>query len=77
MKQFLQKIFESESGVSSKRFFGSIGFCIVLIVAIYCTIAECVAPNIIEQILYCSVGLLGLDSVTRIFKKNCNQTPKP
>lgn len=64
---YMKKVFESNSGTSSKRIFGALGWIICLVLGIYCTIAVIEAPAIIEIIIYCSTGLLGLDSLNGIF----------
>ena len=63
------KMFTAESGLSSKRVCGFIGWLVCIFVCIYCTIFVISAPIIVETLFYCSVMLLGIDSVTRIWKK--------
>ena len=70
MKDFLLKIFKSHSGVSSKRICGVLGFLICLGIVVYCTIMVIQDPLITETILLCCMGLLSVDSVTGIWKKN-------
>ena len=59
----------SHSGVSSKRVCGIIGFAVIVFVLLYCTILEIQAPMMIETFIYAICLLLGIDSVTGIFKK--------
>lgn len=66
---FLKQMFTSHSGVSSKRVCGVIGWFVCLGVLIYCAINVIQAPLMIDTILLCCMGLLGIDSVTGIWKK--------
>ena len=68
MKEFLTKLITAHTGVSSKRVCGILGWLIGLIILIYCTINQIVAPQMIDTMLYCCMGLLGIDSVTSIWK---------
>ena len=65
--EYMKKVFESNSGTSSKRIFGALGWIICLALGTYCTIAVIEAPAIVEIIIYCSTGLLGLDTLNGIF----------
>ena len=65
----LKQIIMSHSGVSSKRVCGIIGFAVTVFVLLYCTILEVQAPMMIETFIYAICLLLGIDSVTGIFKK--------
>ena len=69
MKDFLIRIFQSHSGISSKRVFGGLGFLTCIGILIYCTIMTMQAPIMIDTVLICSMSLLGIDSVTGAFKK--------
>lgn len=69
MKEFLKQIITSHSGISSKRVCGVLGWIICLGITIYCQITNNQAPEIANTVLYCCLGLLGVDSVTNIFKK--------
>ncbi len=69
MNDFIKQIFNSHSGVSSKRICGVIGWLICMGVLIYCTINSIQAPIIMDTVLWCCIGLLGIDSVTGIWKK--------
>lgn len=71
MKQvqaFLMRMITSHSGISSKRVCGVIGFIAVLFVLIYCTIYGIQAPTMIDTFIYAICLLLGIDSVTGIWK---------
>ena len=71
MKQiqtFLKQMITSHSGISSKRVCGVIGFVVVLFVLIYCTIYNIQAPIMIDTFIYSICLLLGIDSVTGIWK---------
>lgn len=69
MTDFFIKMFTARSGLSTKRVCGFIGWIVCLLIAIYCTIMSLQAPLIIDTILFCVVGLLGVDSITSIWKK--------
>ena len=66
--KFLEEVVNSQSGISSKRVCGLIGWILCLLVLIYCTVFEEQAPEITDTILWCCMGLLGLDSITGIWK---------
>ena len=71
MKQiqtFLKQMITSHSGISSKRICGVIGFAVVLFVLIYYTIYNIQAPIMIDTFIYAICLLLGIDSVTGIWK---------
>ena len=62
-------VFQAGSGgYSSKRVFGAIGFLTSIGIAIACTIMNTQAPTIVIDIIYASVALLGVDSITGIWK---------
>ena len=68
--KWYHSLFVSTKGsISSKRFCGVIGFIVCLGVAIYCTICRTESPNIVDMILFTSAGLMGVDSVTKVFQK--------
>lgn len=74
MKKFLLKLITANSGVSSKRFAGLLGWIIVLFIGTWCTIKIIEAPNITNEILWGSVALLGTDAITKIWRKNDGKT---
>lgn len=65
---FLKQIITANSGVSSKRACGMIGFIVVIFVLLYCTVANTQAPVMIDTFIYAICLLLGIDSVTNIWK---------
>lgn len=72
MKDFLIKLITAHTGVSSKRVCGVIGFLIIVFVLVYCTISSIQAPLMIEPFIYAVCLLLGIDSVTGIWKGKMN-----
>lgn len=68
MQTFLKQMITSHSGISSKRVCGVIGFVTVLFVFIYCTIQGIQAPTMVDTFIYAICLLLGIDSVTGIWK---------
>lgn len=68
-KDFIVKMLSSNSGISSKRVCGVIGWIVCLIVLMYCSIQIIQAPDIMEVIVWTSTMLLGVDSITGIWKK--------
>ncbi len=66
---FLKQVFTSHSGVSSKRLCGVVGWFVCLGVLIYCAVNVIQAPLMIDTVLWCIMGLLGIDSITSIWKK--------
>lgn len=70
-KQFLKSIFLNQPGsISSKRICGVLGWFICLGVLVYCTYKEIQAPVMIDTVVVTSAALLGVDSVTNIWKNN-------
>ena len=69
MKEVIKSLLVATKGsLSSKRFCGVIGWIVSLIILIYCSINQLQAPNMIDTVLYCCMGLLGIDSITSIWK---------
>lgn len=70
MKKFVYKVFKfvanalrSNTDESSKRLFGAIGFiCSIVFIAIW-------SHSLFQELLYTSAALLGLETLTNIFKK--------
>lgn len=73
---FLKDVVTSQSGVSSKRVCGLAGWIVCLLVMVYCTVEVIQAPLMIDTVLWCCMGLLGIDSVTGIWKFNNNGNNK-
>lgn len=71
--QWFKDIIDADSSVSSKRFCGVIGWLFSIVIILYCTIFVIQAPTIMEVFLLSVVGLLGVDSVTNIWKSEQNQ----
>lgn len=69
---FIKQMVTSHSGISSKRVCGVVGWVVAMAVLIYCTIMCIQAPLMIDTVLLCCMGLLGIDSVTGIWKKFSN-----
>lgn len=67
---WFKEMIDSESSVSSKRFCGVLGWLVSIAVVIYCTIMTIQAPTIMEFFILSVVGLLGVDSITNIWKKS-------
>lgn len=73
MKEVIKSLLVSTKGsLSSKRFCGVIGFFIIIFVLVYCTISSIQAPLMIEPFIYAVCLLLGIDSVTGIWKGKMN-----
>lgn len=66
---FIKQMVTSHSGISSKRVCGVVGWFVCLGVLIYCAVNVIQAPLMIDTVLLCCMGLLGIDSVTSIWKK--------
>lgn len=71
--EFLKLMVTPHSGISSKRVCGVSGFFVSLIAFAYCTIASKEAPEMVNILLICCMGLLGVDSVTDIWKQKSNE----
>lgn len=68
--QYLKLMVTAHSGFSSKRVCGVLGFVVIIVVLLYCTFMGIEAPVMIETFIYAVCALLGIDSVTSIFKKD-------
>ena len=65
----VKTIFQANSGgLSSKRVCGVFGWIACVGVLIYCTILAIQAPVFADAVLFATAGLLGIDSVTSIWK---------
>lgn len=70
IRQFCKSIFLAQQGsISSKRICGVTGWFVCLGILIYCTIAVIQAPVMIDTIIISSTALLGVDSITNIWKR--------
>lgn len=69
MKKFIKEMLSGFSGrISSKRVCGVIGWFCCLISFLYCTVEGIQAPVMVDYLLLSCMGLLGVDSVTSIWK---------
>ena len=68
--KWFKDMLDAKSSVSSKRFCGVLGWLVCIGVLIYCTVCVIQAPEITEFFLLSVVGLLGVDSVTSIWKNS-------
>ena len=74
-KKYLRLIITSHSGISSKRVCGLLGFLVITFVIVFCTICNLQAPVIVEPFIWAVCALLGIDSITGIWKNfNKNET---
>lgn len=69
IKEYIKLMITSHSGISSKRICGVLGFLITMFVIIFCTISNIQAPLIMDTFIWAVCMLLGIDSVTGIWKK--------
>lgn len=73
IKEYIRLMITSHSGISSKRVCGVLGFLVIMFSIIFCTVTGTQAPLILETFIWAVCMLLGIDSVTGIwknFKKN-------
>lgn len=68
IKEYIKLMITSHSGISSKRVCGVLGFLVISFVLIYCTICGIQAPIMIDTFIYAICLLLGIDSITGIWK---------
>lgn len=66
--KFLKQMITSHSGTSSKRTCGAVGWLFVIMTLVYCTIAGVQAPIFIDTFIIACTALLGVDSVTGIWR---------
>lgn len=69
VKDIIKQIISSHSGISSKRVCGILGFLVIMFSVVYCTVQSIQAPNILETFIWAVAILLGVDSVTGIWKQ--------
>lgn len=70
LTNFIVQMFTSNSGISSKRVSGFTGWITFIGICIYCTVIQREAPVITETLAICSSALLGLETITSIWKQN-------
>lgn len=68
LKEYIKLIITAHSGISSKRVCGVLGFLVIMFVIVFCTVAETQAPLIMETFIWAVCMLLGIDSITGIWK---------
>lgn len=68
--EFIKSVITSHSGISSKRVCGVLGWLACIAVLIFCTVTNIQAPIMIDTVLWCCMGLLGIDSVTGAIKSH-------
>lgn len=70
MKETVKSILSSsKDSISSKRICGVLGWLLSLVILAYCALYQLQAPMMIDTVLYCCMGLLGIDSITSIWKR--------
>ena len=71
----IKSLLSAEKGsLSSKRLCGILGWLACAAVLIMCTIWDRQAPEMVNVMLYTSTALLGVDSITSIWKSDNNST---
>ena len=68
IKEYIKLMITSHSGISSKRVCGVLGFLVIMFVIVFCAITQTQAPIITETFIWAVCMLLGIDSVTGIWK---------
>ena len=68
IKKYIRLMITSHSGLSSKRVCGTLGFLVIMFVIVFCTVTAAEAPAILETFIWAVCALLGIDSVTSIWK---------
>lgn len=68
IKEYIKLMITSHSGISSKRVCGVLGFLVISFVLIYCSICGLQAPTMIDTFIWAVCMLLGIDSITGIWK---------
>lgn len=68
IKEYIKLMITSHSGISSKRVCGVLGFLVIMFVIVLCTVTGIQAPLILETFIWAVCMLLGIDSVTGIWK---------
>lgn len=68
IKEYIKLMITSHSGISSKRVCGVLGFLVIIFTIIFCTITNIQAPVILKTFIWAVCMLLGIDSITGIWK---------
>lgn len=63
IKQFIKQVVTSDSGVSSKRVCGVLGFLVISFVLIYCAMCGLQAPVMVDTFIWATCVLLGIDTI--------------
>ena len=74
---FIKDMLTSNTGISSKRVSGFIGWLSFISICVYCTINNIQAPDVVEVLAVCSSGLLGLETITAIWSRKGAQNSEP
>ena len=74
---FIKDMLTSNTGISSKRVSGFIGWLSFISICVYCTINNVQAPDVVEVLAICSSGLLGLETITAIWSRKGAQNAYP
>ena len=74
---FIKDMLTSNTGISSKRVSGFIGWLSFISICVYCTINNVQAPDVVEVLAVCSSGLLGLETITAIWSRKGAQNTEP
>ena len=74
---FIKDMLTSNTGISSKRVSGFIGWLSFISICVYCTINNVQAPDVVEVLAICSSGLLGLETITAIWSRKGAQDTEP
>ena len=64
----IKEILSHNGQWSSKRVFGGLGFIVCIYILIYCTLNVIQAPTFADVVLVACMALMGVDSVTDIWK---------
>lgn len=73
IKEYIKLMITSHSGISSKRVCGVLGFLVIMFVVIFCTVTSIQAPLILDTFIWAVCALLGIDSITGIWKNFNNE----
>lgn len=69
MKEFFKQLITARTGISSKRFCGVVGWITCIVVLLIGTIFGLSVPPMIETFMITCGALLGVDCISRMFKK--------
>ena len=70
---WFKEIFTKNNVMSSKRVFGGLGFIVCIGILIYCTFNVIEAPTFADVMLTACMALMGVDSITDIWKNKIEQ----